>query len=182
MDVKTLLTLDEYMNLPDEDEHGDVRHELDEGELITSRPRKHGHTVVRHKVYEKLGKSTRLQIFLAAGYLLAPDPSKATVRQPDVSVVSKERLDKTDEESWVLGAPELAVEVVSPSDRPGSMERKVKQYLGAGAIAVWVLYPDLRHLHVHRSGQAVAVLTEEMTLTEPTLFPGWSIRVGNLFA
>jgi Uma2 family endonuclease len=77
-----------------------------------------------------------------AGYILAREP--LTIRQPDVSVLSEARIQGTEEDSYFEGAPELAVEVVWPSDSAEDLEVMVKQYLNAGAEQVWVLYPKTR--------------------------------------
>ena len=77
---------------------------------------------------------------------MSSDPP--TVRQPDVSFVNLERLAATPQDDWIDGAPELAIAVVSPSDTAEDLNRKIGQYLAAGASAVWVAYPKTSQIHV----------------------------------
>jgi Uma2 family endonuclease len=73
-----------------------------------------------------------------------------TVRNPDVAFVTAQHLKSIDiDRSPVTGAPALAVEVVSPSNSAEDMMAKVRQYLAAGSLAVWVVYPRLRLVEVH---------------------------------
>ncbi|MGA8026091.1 MAG: Uma2 family endonuclease [Bryobacteraceae bacterium] len=62
--------------------------------------------------------------------------------------MSKERIGANGPDDYFEGAPELAVEVVSPSDPTDGLEIKVEQYLKSGAKQVWVLYPRAKHVHV----------------------------------
>ena len=85
-----------------------------------------------------------------SGYRLKRDPDQ--VRGPDVSFISGARragLQRVG--AYLDGAPELAVEIVSPTDRADKVEAKVRAYLEAGALRVWVLYPETRSLTVHRA-------------------------------
>ena len=108
-----------------------------------------------------------------AGYILARDP--LTIRQPDVSVISRERIRATSADSYFEGAPELAVEIVSPSDSAEDLDSKIRQYLESGAEQVWILYPKSRTGHVFSAGAAPRILTEDQTLD-------YGITVGALFA
>ena len=88
------------------------------------------------------------EIFGEAGYVLARDPD--TVRGPDLSFVSRERLSPFDDERFFSGAPDLAVEILSPSNRSGEMHAKVADYLAAGARLVWVIDPERRLITTYR--------------------------------
>src|ERR1700743_1113894 len=141
---KALLTADELWKMPDDDS---VRHELDEGELIEMPPAglRHGRTGIRITV--------RLASFVEPrklGYIYPPDTgfrlNGTTVRAPDVSFVRQERT--VDTEGYFPGAPDLAVEVFSPSDRVRQLKRKVKQYFDAGAHTVWIVYPETKEVNV----------------------------------
>src|SRR5206468_4453372 len=80
------------------------------------------------------------------------------------------------------GAPDLAVEVVSPSDKLFEVEEQVAAWLGAGAAMVWVLNPKSRTIAVHRAGTAPRVLTEHDTLSGEDVVPDFAIRVADAFA
>ena len=79
------------------------------------------------------------------------------------------------------GGPELAVEVVSPSDSADDLQEKIQQYLASGSQVVWVVYPKTRTVNVFRQAAASATLGEDDLLEEPHLFPGWSVPVSELF-
>ena len=175
----TLLSLAEFQDLPD----NGMRHELSEGELIEMPPPKYLHSHVAHRFFEVLLEAARTQarnrLFVEAGYRLSSDPP--TVRQPDVSFVNLERLAATPHDDWIEGVPELAIEVVSPSDTAEDLNRKIGQYLAAGASAVWVAYPKTSQIHVDCKDQPVRILGPQDRLDERTLFPGWSAPVSEFF-
>jgi Uma2 family endonuclease len=173
------LTLEEFGQLPDDG----VRHEISEGELITLPPPKSLHSRIASKVFNGiqavLGESGFGEVFLEAGYVLSREP--LTVRQPDVSAVSKERIKTTAPDDYFEGAPELAVEIVSPAHSAEDLAIKVEQYLQSGARQVWVLYPKMKRLHLFLPGGQVAVLDEAQTLDAGELLPGFSVKVGDFF-
>ncbi|PYS57930.1 MAG: Uma2 family endonuclease, partial [Acidobacteria bacterium] len=79
------------------------------------------------------------------------------------------------------GAPDLVVEVLSPSDTMKKVEAKVAQWLEAGARMVWVVSPKLRTVTVYRSLTNIVVLTEKDTLDGGDVVPGFQIRVAEIF-
>ena len=180
MGTKTVLTLADFERLP---EDGNL-HELNEGELVSVTHPKLRHGIVASKLRKTLGayidKLDLGEIYFEVAYLLSDDPP--TLRIPDVSFCSKKRVAEADLDTWFQGAPELAVEIVSPSDSAQDLEAKVGQYLGAGARYVWVIYPVTRTVHVFDSNRAARVLSEADTLDAPDLFPGWSVKVADLLA
>jgi Uma2 family endonuclease len=141
------------------------------------------HSRIASKVFKAiqalLAKSAFGEALVEACYVLSRDP--LTVRQPDVSVLSTERIQSTAPDDYFEGAPELAVEVVSPSDSAEDLEIKVEQYLQSGAKQVWVLYPKTKRLHLFRPGNQLRVLDETKTLDAAEFFPGFSIKVADLF-
>jgi Uma2 family endonuclease len=170
------LTLEEFAQLSDA-----MRHEISEGELITMAPPKFLHTLVAVAVFELLQAYLKqhggARAFPEAGYVLSHDP--LTIRQPDVSVLTAERIRATNVDAYVEGSPELAVEVVSPSHSAQDLEIKVQQYLHSGAKQVWVVYPITKRVHV--LGSQVTVLGETQTLEAGDLLPGFSVKVADLF-
>jgi Uma2 family endonuclease len=83
--------------------------------------------------------------------------------------------------SYAIGAPDLAVEVVSPGDTVREVEEKVKEWLEAGARMVWAVRPKLRMITVYRSLTDVVVLTEKDTLDAGDVVPGFRIAVADVF-
>ena len=121
------------------------------------------------------------KVYIAeTGFILATDPDHVLV--PDFAFVSAARLDALGESpGFVSGAPDVAFEVVSPSDRYSRVEEKAADYLDAGALAVVVIDPRRRDVSVHRPRAVVEILTESDTLELPDAIPGWRMRVRDIF-
>jgi Uma2 family endonuclease len=126
-------------------------------------------------------KSKGLGTVFAAetGFLLSRDPD--TVRAPDVAFVRKGRV-ATPPRGYYPGAPDLAVEVVSPDDRSGEVEGKVEDWLGAGTRAVWVVDPASRTVAVHEPGKPARVIRETGILRGGKVLRGFDLPVRDIFA
>jgi Uma2 family endonuclease len=165
--------------MPDDDS---VRTELDEGELITMPPagEDHGYREVEiGSILRNYVKRNRLGRVYAgdAGFRL----SAGTVRAPDVAFVRTERVDALKSTGFAKGAPDLAVEIFSPSDSVRQLMRKVKQYFAAGCHTVWIVYPDRQEIHVLEAGGADRLLRIGDTVEAPELLPGFSVPVAEFF-
>ncbi len=107
----------------------------------------------------RLGK-----VLVETGFCLECQPD--TVRAPDVSFLSAERLPAEGlPEGFVLGAPDLAIEIVSPGDLDWEIQEKVSEYLANGAGRVWVVRPRSRTLTVHYPDGLARILTGTDRLT-----------------
>jgi Uma2 family endonuclease len=115
-----------------------------------------------------------------AGFQISRDPD--TVRAPDVAFVRAERVPATPPHAFFPGAPDLAVEVVSPNDRASELIAKVQDWLDGGCRAVWVVDPETHSITVYRSRNEVMVLTRADTLTGGDVVPGFSVAVRDIFA
>lgn len=113
------------------------------------------------------------------GFLLARDPD--TVRAPDIAFVRAAR-GPGPERGYFPGAPDLAVEVLSPDDRPGYVREKVAEWLEAGTGEVWVVDPRARTVTVHApSSPDPRVLQETDTLEDRDVLPGFALAVREIF-
>jgi len=92
-----------------------------------------------------------------------------------VSLVRKSRLQDPDE--YLDGAPDLAIEIVSPGDDASDLREKVKQYLDAGALAVCVVYPRTELVEIYTPVNTARILGIEDTLDAPELLPGFKLPV-----
>ncbi len=180
MSTKTLISVAEFDRLVEPD---DLRYELDEGELIEmTRPR-----VGHNRVVMKMTRV--LLLYLQAnpgGELFSSDNlfvlGPTIKRAPDLSFILAERASKIDPAKDVPGAPDLAIEVLSPSDKAAAMRRKVKQYFAAGCELVWLVYPASQEVEVWESASGpVRVLGEDETLEATNLLPGFRLPVSALF-
>lgn len=180
MTTKTLMSIEEYDALPEKE---GVKYELSEGELITvaASPR-----LFHNRVRDRLGR--RLAIFVEEHSLgevtIETDfqLSEGVVRIPDAAFLRADRLRGIDPRRRVEGAPDLAVEVVSPSDDPEDLVLKIQQYLHSGARAVWVLYPEARVAYLYKPGERPEVREAHQNLDDADLFRGFSIPLSEIFA
>lgn len=184
--VPRLLTAEEFLHLPEPIEGGKM--ELDRGRVVCIGPvgLEHGEITIdiafALKVFvdaQRLGR-----VLAVTGCKLAEDPD--IVRAPDVSFVVSERRPKgSGRRGFVEGAPDLAVEVMSPDDREKDLLAKAGEYLDAGAARVWIVRPATRSVTVFRAGGEVATRHESATLTsEDAGFTaeGFSLQVASIFA
>jgi Uma2 family endonuclease len=105
------------------------------------------------------------------------------VRGPDVSFVSRGRLpDGVPVEAYPVLAPDLAVEVLSPSNTPKEMERKRREYFEAGVRLVWCVDIKTRTVAVYTSPENPQIFTEQQALDGGEVLPGFTLPLGPLFA
>jgi Uma2 family endonuclease len=175
-----LMTAEEFYEL----DFPDGRAELVRGRVVRmSHPgMKHGVIVVRiaAQLLSYVDQHPLGYVTNEAGFILARDPD--TVRGPDVSFVSFERMaGQALPEKWLQFSPDLAVEVISPSERPKHIREKVQDWFAGGARRVWLFYPRTRNVYVLRSPTEVQILGPEDTLTGDDVLPGFSCPVAELF-
>ena len=174
------VTLAEYAALPKY-----PRYELVNGVLIELMVASEEHeeaaalntaNLVHHVYPNRLGK-----VYTGnRGYVTGPD-SPATSRMPDVSFVSNARLAQPDLAGKLYnGAPDLAVEILSDSNTLAEITQKIREYLGAGGRAVWVIDIDGRTLTVHTVDAQPLVLTDADTVDGADYLPGFACPVADM--
>jgi Uma2 family endonuclease len=175
-------TLSEYEQLPEED---GTWIELVEGRLVRE-PRPNAEhswiaTELAGRIREHV-RTNRLGITLGeAGFLLADEPP--TVRGPDVAFIARANLPRGGfpRPFWTV-PPDLAVEIVSPSNTRAEVREKVLEYLAAGTRLVWVVEPRDRLVTTYSSRTDVRVQKGEDTLDGFDVLPGFRLRVADVFA
>ena len=160
------------------------RCELVRGELIMMSPGKGRHGAVAMKIGRSLlnyleGRGLGEVFDSSTGFVVARKPD--TVRAPDVSFITTERLMGQDLDAFLEGAPDLAVEILSPSNTFAEMRDKMAEYFAAGCRVVWIVDPLHRSLVIHRPHAGPVILAEDDTLTEEELLPGFSLVVREMF-
>lgn len=115
------------------------------------------------------------------GFVIERDPD--VIAMPDVAFVRAERMPPGETpEGYVPVVPDLAVEVVSPTDRWVDVEEKVALYLDNGVPLVWLFVPRLRVVRVYAAGQPDVELGEDGVLDGGDVIPGFTLRVAEVFA
>ena len=175
-------TVEELWNMPDHGGHS----ELVQGRLRVMEPGNAEHGRIASTANWLLSAHVRatgsgVTYGAGTGFVLARNPD--TVRAPDAAFVSHARVDAIGrtERFWPGGAPDLAVEVVSPDDSGPDVRSKSLNWLDAGARAVLVLDPRSRSATVYRAGGDVRVHTDG-TIDLSDAVPGWRVAVADLFA
>lgn len=175
------VTAEELLHMPDDG----FRSELVRGEVRRMAPAGNVHGRLAINVTTPLDQHVRendLGVVFAAetGFKVASNPD--TVRAPDIAFVRRERLEAVGEvEGYWPGAPDLAVEVVSPNDLYTEVEEKVADWLEAGAGMVVVVNPRNRTVVVRRSPSEITLLEESGTLNGAEVVSGWSMPVRDVF-
>ncbi len=181
MAATTLLTSDQFLALPEEsDEHGNrIKDELIGGEVAKVPPASLIDNLIKNRINELLiaylsaNPGLGMKSLVEIGALV----SDADALIPDVSVVQRSRL--PGQTRIFQGSPELAIEVVSPSDTAKHLERKVDAYLQGGAKSVWIVFPEARLVMVHNR-ESIRKLKADQHL-EDALLPSFSCPVAAFF-
>ena len=178
MSTKTLMTVEQFVQM-DCAENQD--YELVDGELIPLSSPILLHAIIRDRLVQLVRNYLdRNPIGRTAGETDCRI-NHDTVRKPDLSIFLSDRWKQLDVYSIpVPFAPDIAVEVLSPSEHIMDVNRKVRDYLSAGSKEVWLLDHAICELHV-RTKTGVRVLEGGDQLDSP-LLPGLSINVAELIA
>ena len=114
------------------------------------------------------------------GVFTTRDPD--TVRAPDVLFLSHERdALRTRREGFLEVAPDLVVEILSPTDRPDAVRRKLDEYFTAGVRMAWVVDPPTRTVRVHRSGGKFRSVAAGEVISGEDVLPGFVLPVDEVF-
>jgi Uma2 family endonuclease len=134
--------------------------------------------VLGHRLREHVTARVAGTVFSETGFVLTADPP--TVRAPDIAVVLTHRVPVPLPVRFFPGPPDLAVEVLSPEDRPAEIASKVADFLAAGAHAVWVVDPSARTVAVHTRAGVVVFSGDEVLRAAPPL-PEFELSLPDLF-
>jgi len=153
------------------------RTELVRGVLIVREPPGGRHGSVTMNLAIQLGVHVQRagagQLFAAeTGFTLFRGPD--TVRAPDIAFVRRERLPDPIPVRYPELAPDLVVEVLSPSDRPGETLAKIGDWLEAGARLVWVIDPEPRIARVYRQDGSETTISDDGQLDGEDVLPGFT--------
>jgi Uma2 family endonuclease len=181
MVTATVTNIDQLSLLePDDD-----RYDLIRGELYRMSPASARHGEITLEIAWRIKtfvNERRLGTVYAAetGFLLGRDPD--TLLAPDVAFVRADRLpERTQQHGYLALAPDLVVEVVSPSDTSRYVSDKVLTYLDAGCRLVWVVEPERRTVTVWTPERTARVMMAADTLEGGQVLPGLTLAVAAIF-
>lgn len=174
MSAKTLISVEDFDRLEEEE----FRYELDEGELITmTRPRAR-HVLIEGNLYFALRtylERNPIGKVLGADILFVLGP--ATKRAPDAAVIMR----SIDPDQEIQGAPDIAAEILSPSNTKREMKRKLGQFFAAGCKLAWIIDPKTRSVEVWESAAGPSRTLRDSDSLETPLLPGFSLQIARLF-
>ena len=177
----TLLTAEDLWEMPDDG----YRYELVKGVLQKMPPAGFEHGSRAMGIGWRLAQyvsENRLGYVLAAetGFVISRNPD--TVRAPDAAFVRQSALDRRGiPRSYWEGAPDLAVEVISPGDTYTEVAEKVDEWLNAGSAMVWVIDPRRETIGLYRSVEDFTILSGDDILDGGDVVEGFQCRVGDIF-
>lgn len=175
------MTADDLLKMPDDG----FRYELVKGELRRMAPagHEHGRVVIRFswRLAQRVEQNDLGIVYAAeTGFLISRNPD--TVRAPDVSFVSRRRQGEARKtEGYWPGAPDLAVEVISPGDTYAEVEEKALEWMESGVSVVLTINPCQRTVTVCRSLTEIEVLRENSVLDLGAVVPGFKVPVKEIF-
>jgi Uma2 family endonuclease len=179
MSVQTRLSVEEFERIAALPENAHKRLEFIGGEIVE---------VVSNSDASEIAANflAEIQVFVKAhnlGRVTGADGGYRVSGEdyiPDVGFISKSRQPQRPHVTWNPLAPDLAVEVVSPTDRPQHIADKVANYLLAGTL-LWYVYPDEQQLKVYAPGQPVKTLGINDVLDGGQVLPGFTLTVKDIF-
>jgi Uma2 family endonuclease len=180
IDVRKI-TVEEFWAMPEDSGH---RYELVDGELVDmDGAPPHGRMTGEIYLLLRLHVSNAglpLDVGVTTGFAMGGH----TLRFPDVHVTRWERMAEYDEDAggWPRFAPDVAIEVVSPSNTSSELALKAREYFVNGAAAMWIVDPDPRAVTIRRPGAADVVFGSDDVMTGEPEIPGFSCAVADIFA
>ena len=160
------------------------RFELVEGRLVEMSPvgPEHGRVVVQlGSLLQRHLRGRRLGIVgTEIGFTLTSNPD--TVRGPDLAFIRQDRLLSLRRHGFVNGPPDLAIEVLSPDDRPGEIRTKIDEYLTGGVPLVVIVDPDERTVTLRpRGAPAKTLRNPDEVLDLSLVIDGFRCRLEEIF-
>lgn len=175
-----LVTVEEFERFPEEQ----GRSELVRGRIVREPPAGFGHGDLASRIDYRLRRIVEERalgkvVTAETGFVLSEDPP--TVRVPDVAFVTAERVPSERLTGFAPFAPDLAVEIMSPSNTVSEIQEKVLEYLDAGTRLVWVVDPATDTITVWHSRGDIRLLGREDELQGGDVLPGFRLSVAEVF-
>lgn len=178
--ARTLLTVEQYEALPEEPEY---RTELSRGRLVREPQPGALHGAITGRLYSALLRFVEERhlgtVTNQTGFRLPLEPP--SVRGPDVAFIHRDRLPPEIPVGFWPLAPDLAVEVASPSNSLADLQQKTIEYFESGVRQVWIVEPATRTVTVYRSLDEIQLIREHGSLDGDPVMPGLQLSIASLF-
>jgi len=180
--VKPRVTAEEFWRLGE----GDIRRELVNGEVIEMPPAGAGHGGVAARISRRLLEHVDRHgggnvVVGEVGFVLNLSYDPERVRAPDIAFISAARLPEGQlPQGFVPGAPDLVVEVLSPSDDPADLQQKMRDWIEGGARLVWLIAPEAKTATVYRTDGSARLLREYESLDGEDVLAGLQIPLAEV--
>jgi len=130
-----------------------------------------GNFVKSHKLGTMRGAET--------GFIIRRNPD--SVRAPDIAFIRADRPPEKFPQGYFDGAPDLAVEVLSPNDRANEVQAKIRDWLDAGCRAVWIVDPETKSVTIYKSTHDIVVFNSTDTITDAQILPDFNAAISEIF-
>ena len=183
---RQIISADGFLKILGSPGYEDRSIELVEGEIIEMSKPSGLHGQITMRLGAKLfhfAEENGLGIVTAAetGFILERNPDGGdTVRGLDIGFIRGANAPAVLPDHLLDVAPDLAVEVISPSNKVADMHRKIRQLLAAGAALIWIVHPETRTVEVHTRSGAITLEGDDM-LSGSDVLPGFEIPVREIF-
>jgi Uma2 family endonuclease len=182
MAATTLLTSEQFLAMPEEfDQHGNtLRQELIGGDIVNMPPSSQKDAIIRSNILEaslaylSANGALRLKALSRAAFVV----NASSVFVPDIALLPLSGLNPG-RQIYLQGAPDLAIDVITPTDLEIHLKRKIDAYLSHGSKSVWVVYPDARSVMIYHTDSIQRVKADQRI--EDPLLPGFSTPVAAFF-
>ena len=182
MATKARITSEEFWRMPS----SDMRQELVSGEVVEMMPPAPLHGYIVTKIARRLDEHVEKH---GLGWVMAGDPGFVLrlpwdddrVRAPDVAFLSRARVPEGKlPKKFFHGAPDLAVEVLSPSESPVDVQQKVRDWLEGGARLVWTVAPEAASATVYRPDGSARLVRDREPLEGEDVLPGFTVPLAEV--
>ena len=186
MQMERYISADAFEELMAQPEYAHRKLELIEGTIVEMSKTSLGHGQIMMRLGRIIGNfiDERGLGYLTgadAGFVLERNPDgRDTMRALDIAFIARHKSPSQLPFSLGAEAPDLAIEILSPSNTAADIHLKVRQLLAAGTDLVWIVYPESRTVVAHTVDGALTHEQDDM-LSGGDVLPGFEIRVGDIF-
>ena len=175
------MTIEEYARLPEVEDGYTC--ELVQGMVVREPGPAWSHRLLQFKLgrylHAWIEKAGQGEVGLEGDCILSENPD--TVRVPDVAVLLQRRFFDNEPGGWIRGAPDIAIEVLSPSNTSRQMRERIDDYFGAGALRVWIVDPTAHTVVIHRPDGTLTLFEDGDCLEDPEVLPDFVLDIAELF-